>query len=208
MVILVSEIGDKTFLIAAVMAMSHARLLVFSAAIGALLVMTIMSAAMGQILPQLISKNYTEILAAVLFLVFGLKLGFDSFKLTGNECLEELEEVTAELVVEDQRKLEENEAGATTSTSYRSPYWKLCGISPVWIQVFVMTFLAEWGDRSQIASRTAALTVAVALAGSQDFLYVTIGGLLGHAICSGVAVVGGRMVRLPRLTHSWPRGYL
>ncbi|KAJ3366903.1 hypothetical protein HDU91_001689 [Kappamyces sp. JEL0680] len=152
--------------------------------------MTIMSAAMGQILPQLISKNYTEILAAVLFLVFGLKLGFDSFKLTGNECLEELEEVTAELVVEDQRKLEENEAGATTSTSYRSPYWKLCGISPVWIQVFVMTFLAEWGDRSQIASRPAALTVAVALAGSQDFLYVTIGGLLGHAICSGVAVDG------------------
>jgi putative Ca2+/H+ antiporter (TMEM165/GDT1 family) len=115
--------------------------------------MTVLSAAMGQILPQIISKNYTEILAAILFLVFGLKIGFDSFKLTGNECLEELEEVTAELVEEDQRKLEENEVGEPIKPmSYRSPYFRMCGISPVWIQVFVMTFLAEWGDRSQIAS--------------------------------------------------------
>lgn len=70
MVILVSEIGDKTFLIAAVMAMQHPRLLIFSAAIAALLVMTVLSALMGQVLPQLISKNYSEIAAAVLFFIF------------------------------------------------------------------------------------------------------------------------------------------
>jgi putative Ca2+/H+ antiporter (TMEM165/GDT1 family) len=49
-----------------------------------------------------------------------------------------------------------------------------------------MTFLAEWGDRSQIAT--------IALAGSEDLLYVTIGGLLGHAVCTTVAVVGGRLL--------------
>jgi putative Ca2+/H+ antiporter (TMEM165/GDT1 family) len=42
-VILVSELGDKTFFIAAIMAMRHPRLIVFCGAISALTVMTILS---------------------------------------------------------------------------------------------------------------------------------------------------------------------
>lgn len=42
-VILVSEIGDKTFFIAAIMAMKHPRLTVFAGAIAALALMTILS---------------------------------------------------------------------------------------------------------------------------------------------------------------------
>lgn len=42
-VILVSELGDKTFFIAAIMAMRHARLIVFAGAISALALMTILS---------------------------------------------------------------------------------------------------------------------------------------------------------------------
>ncbi|KAJ8922476.1 hypothetical protein NQ315_007504 [Exocentrus adspersus] len=42
-VILVSEIGDKTFFIAAIMAMRHPRLTVFAGAISALVLMTILS---------------------------------------------------------------------------------------------------------------------------------------------------------------------
>src|SRR4051812_14328878 len=61
MVILVSEIGDKTFFIAAVMAMKSPRSLIFSAAIAALLVMTVLSAFMGHVVPQLISKRYTQL---------------------------------------------------------------------------------------------------------------------------------------------------
>lgn len=41
--IIVSELGDKTFFIAAVMAMKHPRLVVFSGAISALALMTIFS---------------------------------------------------------------------------------------------------------------------------------------------------------------------
>jgi putative Ca2+/H+ antiporter (TMEM165/GDT1 family) len=36
--------------------------------------------------------------------------------------------------------------------------------------------------------------VAVALSSSQNVIWVTIGGLLGHAICSAVAVMGGRLL--------------
>ncbi len=42
-VIIVSELGDKTFFIAAIMAMRHSRLTVFAGAIGALFIMTVMS---------------------------------------------------------------------------------------------------------------------------------------------------------------------
>lgn len=42
-VIVVSELGDKTFFIAAIMAMKHPRLTVFAGAIGALALMTILS---------------------------------------------------------------------------------------------------------------------------------------------------------------------
>lgn len=42
-VIVVSELGDKTFFIAAIMAMRHPRLIVFSGAISALALMTILS---------------------------------------------------------------------------------------------------------------------------------------------------------------------
>lgn len=51
--IIISELGDKTFLIAALMAMSHPRGVVFSAAFGALLVMSVLSAALGHAVPHL-----------------------------------------------------------------------------------------------------------------------------------------------------------
>ena len=51
--IIISELGDKTFLIAALMAMSHPRGVVFCAAFGALLVMSVLSAALGHAVPHL-----------------------------------------------------------------------------------------------------------------------------------------------------------
>ena len=57
-------------------------------------------------------------------------------------------------------------------------------LSPVLVETFVITFLAEWGDRSQIAT--------IGLAASSDPVGVTIGGIAGHAVCTGAAVIGGR----------------
>ena len=49
-----------------------------------------------------------------------------------------------------------------------------------------MTFLAEWGDRSQIAT--------IALAASFNAVMVTIGACLGHFICTGAAVQLGQAI--------------
>ena len=57
-VILASEIGDKTFFIAAVMAMRNSRKLVFAGAMGALAVMTVLSALLGWAAPNLVSRPH------------------------------------------------------------------------------------------------------------------------------------------------------
>lgn len=63
--IIATEIGDKTFFLAAVMAMQHSRLLIFTGALSALAVMTILSAALGFALPNLLPREYTHYAGAV-----------------------------------------------------------------------------------------------------------------------------------------------
>lgn len=59
-------------------------------------------------------------------------------------------------------------------------------IIKVLLQAASLTFLAEWGDRSQLAT--------VVLATRENAFGVVVGGSLGHALCTGLAVIGGRMV--------------
>jgi putative Ca2+/H+ antiporter (TMEM165/GDT1 family) len=49
-----------------------------------------------------------------------------------------------------------------------------------------MTFLAEWGDRSQVAT--------IALGAAKNAAGVTLGAVIGHALCSAIACVGGKML--------------
>ncbi len=71
--IIATELGDKTFCIAAVMAMRYNRLFVFFGAIMALIVMTILSVGIGVAVPTLLPKTYTHYAAAALFAYFGYK---------------------------------------------------------------------------------------------------------------------------------------
>src|SRR5690625_527706 len=96
--ILVSEVGDKTFLVAALMAMKHDRMVVFSAAFAALLVMTVLSAVLGHAVPTLIPKRLTSFLASVLFFIFGAKLLREGLAMSPDEGVsDEMHEVEREL---------------------------------------------------------------------------------------------------------------
>jgi putative Ca2+/H+ antiporter (TMEM165/GDT1 family) len=175
--ILVSEIGDKTFLIAAILAMRHPRMLVFAGAFGSLVVMSILSAAMGHLLPTLIPRKWTQIAASVLFMVFGAKMFIEARGMkAGNEKIqEEMREAEEEIEDDDAGHdgtggasanglvipLEDMEAGGRPVQSPRpkglSPMEgarNFCSffLGPVFVQAFVLTFLGEWGDRSQIAT--------------------------------------------------------
>lgn len=183
--IVVSEIGDKTFFIAAVLAMNNSRFLVFISAFAALFTMTVLSVIVGHVAPLLFSKVFSQFAAGILFIIFGIKMLLETREMTGNEGQEELLEVVNEIEKSDTKDklLEQGELNVREEARPS----KLFGIIPkVCVQGFVMTFLGEWGDRSQIAT--------VAMAGAQNFVWVCIGSLTGHALCTGIAVIGGRML--------------
>lgn len=194
--IIATEIGDKTFFIAAIMSMKCDRSAVFSGAILALICMTILSSFMGLVLPTLIPRQYTHYIAALLFLYFGFKLLYDSRQMQSGKCSDELEEVEEELLHKTSNKKEDDEnieegTGSTTEGNEASKVQKKkVNGSNDWEKVFIqsltMTFLAEWGDRSQIAT--------IALAAAKDPYGVNVGGILGHSLCTGMAVWGGRLL--------------
>ena len=93
MVILATEIGDRTFFIAAIMAMRHSRFIIWSGAVGALVVMTVLSTLVGHVAPLLIPRRYTQYAAAGLFLFFGIKMLREGLSVTHAGASEELEEV-------------------------------------------------------------------------------------------------------------------
>ena len=184
-----TEVGDKTFFIAAILAMRHARLVVFAGALGALAVMTVLSALLGLALPSLLPRTYTHYASAGLFLYFGLRLLRDARSMETGAVSEELEEVEEELGVGAGKKQDapgDAEAGGAAAPRPPGAGDGKGEALRVLSQAFALTFLAEWGDRSQIAT--------IALAAAKDPYGVVAGGVVGHAMCTGLAVVGGRML--------------
>ena len=229
--IVFSEVGDKTFLVAALMAMRYPRLVVYSSAFSALIAMTILSAVLGHAVPTLIPKAFTKMLAAGLFLVFGLKMLKEGRDMSPDDGVsEDMKEVEMELEEKEQHMIRRGssavspaalEAGrgrgrrksrsvnrvpsppeSVSSSSSRGSSPSPSGwfasmsvglhnlfsllLSPAWVQTFAMTFLGEWGDRSQIAT--------IAMAAGQDYWWVTVGAVSGHGMCTAAAVVGGRAI--------------
>jgi putative Ca2+/H+ antiporter (TMEM165/GDT1 family) len=202
--IMVSEIGDKTFLIAAILAMRQPKLIVYLGAFGALAVMSVLSTLLGVMVPTLLPKWLTTFMAALLFFVFGVKMFKDGLEMTGDEMGDEWEEAKREVEEEEDayevgsgdrmelRNLEEGDVEHTqrsnghtngashypeitpypsktsetplrsaasivsqvSSTKFKEGARNLISLcfSPIFAQAFVLTFLGEWGDRSQIAT--------------------------------------------------------
>ncbi|KAK3696732.1 hypothetical protein QZH41_013076, partial [Actinostola sp. cb2023] len=184
-VIIVSELGDKTFFIAAIMSMRHSRLVVFTGAMMALGLMTVLSAVLGYA-TTIIPRKYTLYISSALFLFFGLKMLKEGFEMDPNEGQEELEEVQAELKKQDEELSEEEKVTQDPETGVIRGGKKRRFISPILLQSFTLTFLAEWGDRSQLAT--------ILLGSRENVIGVILGGTIGHGLCTGLAVIGGRMI--------------
>ncbi|XP_027362024.1 GDT1-like protein 5 [Abrus precatorius] len=173
-----SEIGDNTFFAAAILAMRHPRRLVLSGCMCSLIVMTIFSAIVGWAAPNVVSRKWTHHITTLLFFVFGLL----SFK---DAIFEEEEDELAEV---EEKLNADNKAnsGATKDNKVdvdlkrnKQPFF-----NPIFLKAFSITFFGEWGDRSQLAT--------IGLAADENAIGVVLGGILGQALCTAAAVVGGK----------------
>lgn len=236
--IVVSEIGDKTFLIAAIMATRHPRITVFAGAFASLVIMSVLSAALGRVILGFIPKRVTLCAAAILFLAFGVKMLQEALSMQSGHMQDELREVEEELEADSSHHdvhnasasngipLEALEEGKGLEADYNPPrrisgtassrassprprpngsfplsggkgkkHWgvtlkegarnALMGMTnPVFAQAFILTFLGEWGDRSQITT--------IAMGGAHSVPVIAFGTIMGHGLCTIGAVMGGR----------------
>eukprot|EP00981_Chlorochromonas_danica_P003258 scaffold633_cov288-Ochromonas_danica.AAC.93 len=147
---------------------------------------------MGYALPNLIPRKYTHFAGAV----SDRPLLKDSWDMPDDGPSDELQEVEEELVNKKSEgshndDVDDLECASQAKEKPKTGLSSLCGLGTsenvkVFTQAFTLTFLAEWGDRSQIAT--------IALAASKNPFGVIAGGLIGHAFCTGLAVLGGRML--------------
>jgi len=170
--IFVSELGDKTFFIAALLAARASKLLTFAGCAGALAFMTVISVAIGQIfhaVPPSLTRGLPldDYVAIASFLYFGVKSILDALNIEddGAGIAEEREDA--------EKTLEESGIDVT-------------GGWPLVIEASTLTIAAEIGDRSQIA------TIALGAAGNP--IGVALGGTLGHCVATGMAVLGGSFI--------------
>ncbi|MCO5604282.1 hypothetical protein L7F22_058447 [Adiantum nelumboides] len=139
LLIFFSEIGDKTFFIAAVLASRKSNIAVFTGTFGALVAMTFISVFLGRtfhyidgILPFSLGENdlpLDDLAAVVLLVYFGATTLLEAASMEGSKAQEEQQE--AELAIAG---LGGNGKGsAVTNTT---------------LATFGLVFVAEWGDKS------------------------------------------------------------
>lgn len=178
LLIFFSELGDKTFFIAALLAARNNAATVFAGTFGALGIMTIISVVLGrtfhyvdEILPFRFGETdlpIDDIAAVCLLVYFGVSTLADAISDDGLKADEEQKE--AELAVSE---LSGNGAG-------------LAAAANTIISTFALVFVAEWGDKSFFST--------IALAAASSPLGVITGALAGHGAATLLAVLGGSLL--------------
>eukprot|EP00249_Psilotum_nudum_P007890 c20894_g1_i1 orf=526-1770(+) len=172
LLIFFSEIGDKTFFIAALLASRKSNAAVYTGTFGALVAMTLISVFLGRtfhyidgMLPFRLGETelpLDDLAAVVLLVYFGVTTLLDVASMQGSKIEEEQHE--AELAIAGIG----GDMQATANTA---------------IGTFALVFVAEWGDKSFFST--------VALSAASSPLGVILGAVAGHGFATLIAVLGG-----------------
>jgi putative Ca2+/H+ antiporter (TMEM165/GDT1 family) len=171
--VFLSEIGDKTFFIAGLLAMKTSRLISFIGSMGALIAMTFLSVLLGQVfhaVPSGLTDGLPldDIAAVLAFAFFGIKTLREALAMDPKA-----DGSTMDGELADARETVEGSSLEVTA-------WGQIA------SIFALVFAAEFGDRSFIST--------IALSAAQNPVSVGGGAILAHALATGIAVSGGAVL--------------
>jgi len=170
--VFVSEIGDKTFFIAGLLAAQSGRLLSWVGSISALAVMTLISVVLGQLfhnVPAGLTQGLPidDIAAVLAFTFFGIKTLIEASECDADEDVCGVDSEFAEA---------EEDIEGSGITARASNWTKI-------VSIFGLVFAAEFGDRSFLST--------IALSAAQNPFSVGAGSVAAHAMATGIAVTTG-----------------
>ncbi|CAK83477.1 unnamed protein product (macronuclear) [Paramecium tetraurelia] len=182
--IIVTELGDKTFFLAAIMSIKYNRIAVLIGSTLALILITTLSTIFGLVIPELISILYAQILVSLVFYGFGIKFLYTWYTMKKEK--EDLQEVEQELSTLDKKLMnlpdpETDQVNDNVTKNFIQVQFQ----QVVW-QAFTLTLLGEWGDKSQITT--------ISLSAIYNPYYIFLGAIVAHFICTVIAVHGGKLI--------------
>lgn len=181
--IFLSEIGDKTFFICAILAMRLGRWISFVGTVLALSFMTVLSVGIGVACNAIPDAMHTSIpigkyLSVALLFFFGARNILNG--VNNSTTLQDDERADAEETIAHSQV---NPEDASKKTAHAVGLW---GVLRAVFGVAALIFVAEWGDRSMLTT--------IALGASQNPFGVALGGSVGHILAAIIAVVSGSLI--------------
>eukprot|EP00419_Tripos_fusus_P005932 CAMPEP_0172689026 /NCGR_PEP_ID=MMETSP1074-20121228/22859_1 /TAXON_ID=2916 /ORGANISM="Ceratium fusus, Strain PA161109" /LENGTH=259 /DNA_ID=CAMNT_0013508773 /DNA_START=41 /DNA_END=820 /DNA_ORIENTATION=- len=184
-VVAMAEIFDKTWFVALVLALRHDKRPVFWGSFLSLSLHVVIAAAFGWYMSRMVSMKVLHFGVAVLYAAFAVIYAYDWATSEGCDIIATGKEEVDESLQEDAHVNEE--AAMTPGVAYgtlkssrlrprRSPKF-----SDVFLVAFAAVFIAEWGDRTQIAM--------IGVHASQPLLPVMLGSTAAFGLLSLSAVV-------------------
>lgn len=176
----VAEIFDKTWFVALVMAMMFNKFVVFWAGTLALLLHTLIAAIFGYGISKFFAISTLHFAAAALYAVLSVLYGMEWWSSDSDSDVLSAgkEEVTKEFL-EEEGGIE----GYGAAERGQRKVAKRRALSSVFAQVFTAVFVAEWGDRTQIAM--------IGQHASQPLIPVILGSAAAFALLTLSAVLLG-----------------
>jgi putative Ca2+/H+ antiporter (TMEM165/GDT1 family) len=151
--------------------MKHDKWKVFVPAVFTMMGLHLMSVGLGQIFPLLFSRNAIVYFSVLLFLFFGILMLWEAYHLKEKTSEEKLAEMSQTLVTHNEAEASENMDKTPTTTASlqvvlannpqlkdklpeeekKSEEKKMFCSNP-YLQLVLLLFLGDWGDRCQISA--------------------------------------------------------
>jgi len=194
-----AEVFDKTWFVALVMAMRHDKVTVFWGCFAGLFVHVFIAAGLGWSVAQFLSPRITNGLAAVLYGSFALLYCYDWYTTEdGSDVIAAGKEEVESAINNDGPPADRAEVEAAYGT-LKTKHAPATAVSKpdfrrIFFQCFLAVFVAEWGDRTQIAM--------IGIHASQPLVPVMMGSTVAFGMLTFSAVLAGTFIGDRTLSES------